>query len=325
MPYDVTDLKIDEDFKRYILPLTPEEYVRLEESIKTIGCRNPLTVWNKSIIDGHNRYEICSRLNVPFTIKHIVLHTREQVIAWICANQLKRNNLTAEARWYLIGKRYNLERIIGAHKAAGTNKYVRKQLNARKLTEITYDDTPALTGARLGKEYSVNPVTVLRYGDYAQAIDTLSEVNPAFFSKIMNGHIKVLQKNIIRLSKLTHEEMVHISSDLLTGKQTSQYKDLLTSVEDKPIEKPALTFAVKDLPAYDPDAEVMSLTFTIPSWVSSIDRTRKGIILHEVSDEACSRLIEKLLYLKDEVLRMLTTLEEENNARSSSVYSTGTF
>ena len=51
MEYGFYDLKIDDEFRRFTLPLSSDEYEQLESNIKIIGCREPLWVWNKTIID----------------------------------------------------------------------------------------------------------------------------------------------------------------------------------------------------------------------------------------------------------------------------------
>ena len=69
--------------------------------------------------------------------------------------------------------------------------------------------------------------------------------------------------------------------------------------------------SVKDMPAFDPDAEITGLTLTIPSWASSIDRTRSKADLSIVSDKARDRLAEALTELQGKVSDMLTALKEE--------------
>lgn len=51
-------------------PLAPEEYAQLEANIE--GCRDPLVVWDGTLIDGHNRFEICSKLGLPFKTEHLM-------------------------------------------------------------------------------------------------------------------------------------------------------------------------------------------------------------------------------------------------------------
>lgn len=58
----------DEEFKHLIRPLRQREYTQLEQNILSDGCRDPIVVWNDVIVDGHNRYEICMRYDIPFGI-----------------------------------------------------------------------------------------------------------------------------------------------------------------------------------------------------------------------------------------------------------------
>lgn len=76
---------------------------------------------------------------------------------------------------------------------------------------------------------------------------------------------------------------------------------------------PALAGSVKDMPAYDPDSEILSLAFTIPSWINSIDRTRSAANLAEVSSNARHRLEEELTGLKLVVDIMLSAINQEEN------------
>lgn len=88
-------LKIDSEFAELIPAPDAEELKWLEESIKKEGCTDPLIVWNGTIIDGHNRYNICTRLGIPFSYQEKEdLSDRNEVKAWIIERQLSRRNLT---------------------------------------------------------------------------------------------------------------------------------------------------------------------------------------------------------------------------------------
>ena len=88
-------LKIDSEFAALIPAPDAEELKWLEESIKKEGCTDPLIVWNGTIIDGHNRYNICTRLGIPFSYREKEdLSDRNAVEAWIIERQLSRRNLT---------------------------------------------------------------------------------------------------------------------------------------------------------------------------------------------------------------------------------------
>lgn len=87
-------IHIDTEFKNLIPPLTAEEYAGLETSILEEGCRDALIVWGDILIDGHNRYEICTRHNIPFETTEMFFASRDDAKLWMMKNQLARRNLT---------------------------------------------------------------------------------------------------------------------------------------------------------------------------------------------------------------------------------------
>lgn len=89
---NIQTLIIDPEFESLLAPLTDKEYEQLEENIKREGCLEPLTTWKGIIIDGHNRYKICHKNRIPFRSRPTAFQNRDEVIAWICANQLGRRN-----------------------------------------------------------------------------------------------------------------------------------------------------------------------------------------------------------------------------------------
>lgn len=91
-------MKIDPEFKKLLFPLTDEEYIELEESLVKFGCRKPLDVWEGILVDGHNRYEICNKLRIPFKTQEIKLKDRDEAKLWIIRNQFARRNLNKYQR-----------------------------------------------------------------------------------------------------------------------------------------------------------------------------------------------------------------------------------
>jgi 16S rRNA G966 N2-methylase RsmD len=88
-------LIIDLEFKDLIPPLQPDEREQLERNILAEGCRDPLSVWDGVLIDGHNRYEICTKHGIGFDIHQVVFEDRSHAIEWIIRNQFGRRNLAA--------------------------------------------------------------------------------------------------------------------------------------------------------------------------------------------------------------------------------------
>ena len=54
MERDVLVLRIDPDLQKLVQPLSRPSYERLENSILSEGCKEPLLVWGDTIIDGFN-------------------------------------------------------------------------------------------------------------------------------------------------------------------------------------------------------------------------------------------------------------------------------
>lgn len=84
---------IDQEFKALIPPLAPEELAQLEANIIKDGCRDPLVVWQGVLIDGHNRYDICTRNGIEFETVEMEFADRDAAMLWMIDNQKGRRNL----------------------------------------------------------------------------------------------------------------------------------------------------------------------------------------------------------------------------------------
>jgi hypothetical protein len=61
--------------------------------------------WPRILIDGHNRYEICNRLNIPFDVTELEFESRDEAKVWMIDNQKGRRNLTDGWKFELQQKR----------------------------------------------------------------------------------------------------------------------------------------------------------------------------------------------------------------------------
>ena len=104
------ELKIHPDLQKHIWPLRREEFNQLEENILAEGIRDKIIAWRGYIVDGHNRYLIAQKHNIPYEVEEYEFEDIEAVKDWMDANQLGRRNLT-EDQWQIsIGRRYNREK-----------------------------------------------------------------------------------------------------------------------------------------------------------------------------------------------------------------------
>jgi DNA-binding XRE family transcriptional regulator len=117
-------IKIDPEFKMLIPPLSDEEYEQLEANLKAEGCRDPLVTWEGTIIDGHNRFEICTVNGIAFEKINKRFADRSEVIEWIIRNQFGRRNLDNYQRTKLA---LRLEDAIAARAKANQSKFTGNQ------------------------------------------------------------------------------------------------------------------------------------------------------------------------------------------------------
>lgn len=87
-------LRIDKEFQNLIAPLSDDEFAHLKQNILSDGCREPIVIWNDTIVDGHNRYKICNENNIPFQTVSMKFADRSEAMVWMLKNQLGRRNLT---------------------------------------------------------------------------------------------------------------------------------------------------------------------------------------------------------------------------------------
>ena len=140
--------------------------------------------WPHILIDGHNRYEICTRLELPFDAVVQEFTDRESVMDWMDANQLGRRNLTKDQFTLLIGRRYN--RVKKSQGAPSGNS------NAAKQTD--QNDPVVSTADKLATDYGISPATVKRAGQYADAVETINSVAPGFTATVNAGEAPTRQE-----------------------------------------------------------------------------------------------------------------------------------
>lgn len=80
-------MQIDPEFKALIPPLTEDEFKYLEASILEEGCRDALVVWGDILVDGHHRYEICTKHGIKYKTVQKEFASREDVKKWIIINR----------------------------------------------------------------------------------------------------------------------------------------------------------------------------------------------------------------------------------------------
>lgn len=299
-------------FERLVLPLNPIERKDMEDEIKAHGGMKGVMVWGKTILVDYEYYNYCHEHNIPFQIVDIPLRSELEAVAWICKNQLNRKLLTEEMRKYLIGRRSMADRDNNLQQYQKMEKKADFQVMVM-AKYAKYNSNKTVVRGKIAKDYNLVFMTVRKYESYADAIDTIYRFCPKFIDEHLAGRMRMSIEKIEKLSCLPTDVMCRECnrwllepSGIRRGRKGR--KTTMVSQSNRLAELPPVS--VKDMPVHDPDAELLSLTLTIPSWQSSIDRVKGVVDLKETSQDTRLRLIDGLIELNTTVFRMIRFLKE---------------
>ena len=115
-----------DELKDLIPPLLESEFLSLRDNLQKHGCKDPLKIWQTTnsiinregdtdqaiyiLIDGHNRFQLCNELQIPFNIQIDNFESLKEVRDFMIDFQLSRRNITPQQASYLRGIRYNTEK-----------------------------------------------------------------------------------------------------------------------------------------------------------------------------------------------------------------------
>lgn len=231
-----------DELKNLIPPLLETELLALKENLQKHGCKDPLKVWQTNnqtigvtenqedvvyvLIDGHNRFQLCTELQIPFNIQVDNFESVIEVRNFMIDFQLSRRNITPQQASYLRGIRYNTEKKIVINNLLqsketegiypnGQNVHLDKPVvSEEQKTVLKSDDLETIlpngqnvhldnsskktTAQELGEYFNVDEKTIRRDADFAHGLDKLS---PAMRKEILAGQIKVEKTKIQKIGK----------------------------------------------------------------------------------------------------------------------------
>ena len=224
------EIIIDEEFKSLLPALDKKTYALLEDHLLSNGCLHPLVLWNNILIDGHNRYEICTKNGIPFTTVSMEFISREGVVIWIISAQIARRNLNPIQLSYYRGLHYrSAKRIQGAHCQLSNE--------SEKSQNGTFKES---TANHLAKEYKVSRNTILRDAHVADAIDAIGETSPEAKRRILSGETGITRKHLNELLVGSEEDIVETASKIGEGTYEKKKHVNPPTVEEDNLNDPAV-------------------------------------------------------------------------------------
>ena len=203
------DIILDDEFRIYLPKLDKVTYEGLERKLLEQGARDPLVLWNGILIDGYNRFKICTEHDIPFTTVSLEFDSREDVLDWIIENQLERRNLTPLEFSHYRGMLFNSKKRV-----QGTNnRYADKSKNPQNEGKLGR----SATAREIGDRFKVSKATIERDGRMAEAIIAIAEVSLDAKQKVLSGEVPIDRSKLQRLSKASKEEIEDVANQINEG------------------------------------------------------------------------------------------------------------
>lgn len=195
-------LIVVDELKRFIPPLSQEEYKQLEQNLLEHGCKDPLTIWETTerdagiseieniiyvILDGHNRFEICKNNQIDFKISTpLKFDSMDTAKDYMINHQLGRRNLNPEQISYFRGLKY-----ISLKKEKG--KYEREEHNGK-----IYHYEKTTTAQDLAKEFNISEKTIRNDALFAKSVESLpTDIR----TEVLQGRSSLTKAEVIEFGK----------------------------------------------------------------------------------------------------------------------------
>ena len=153
------ELTIKKEFKDLIPRLSNEEYELLTKSILSDGCRESILLWNGVIVDGHNRYEICTTNNVEFNTSDIDFTDDDAAKIWIIDNQMGRRNINEWVKFELSLKKKDILLKQGREKQKETLGGFKYESSVLSIIDTTDEKETHSTRKIIAEEIGKSTIT----------------------------------------------------------------------------------------------------------------------------------------------------------------------
>ena len=163
----------------------------------------------------------------------------------------------------------------------------------------------------MGSIFGYTNTSLKKVVNYTNSVDRIHKFLPDIAAEILNGKIRISAIDTIALAKLDFAEIAdvitRISNEktlakIIINEQKALRKKTKRRGRPKRIIEEVPRASIKDTPIYNPDAHINTLVYTIPSWISMIERAFDSSEVNEISSSARAKL-------KIEINKLNTALE----------------
>lgn len=237
-----TNITILDELRDFIPPLLPQEYEQLRSNLLKDGCKDPLLVWETTkeiigtgsaeeaayvLVDGHNRYNICSELGINFNVQLVPFDSIKEAKEYMIDLQLGRRNLNPQQASYLRGLRYQTEKIN-----VGQN-FKRESSNGQNDQLMVETSQENSTAKKLAEEYNVSEKTIRRDAEFASGLEKFST---QLRNEVLSGKAKIEKAKVQKLSKQLVEQPIEDLSQFEAIVSQTQAPSSAIAIEEPAIE-----------------------------------------------------------------------------------------
>jgi len=233
----MSTLKINDRFKNALPPLTETELRLLESSLVQNGCVNYIVCWNDTIVDGHNRYELCNKHKIKFDTINKDFNNDDEAELWIRSFAGGRRNLSEYSKLENEKKINELEL-----KLRGKENIIQRNKNSTLSTVYKVEILPTNTQKIIAKKANVSTYKVAQFDIVAKFADEKIK------QKLRNNEVtinKVYKEIKNKQYKEKESKQKDTTSIIITNEDVKLYNcDIL----DSPIKDNSLDIIITDPP-----------------------------------------------------------------------------
>lgn len=310
-------LLTDDEFQMFSFHNNETRLSTLEDEIKNHKRTPTVYAWNHYILDGHKQYTICQNNHIPYCLVELDFPNKDDALVWIFQQLLSEQSYyPKQAIRYCIGKYY-----LVARKHSGGIVHNIPQSDKHMI----FPSTPASVSEKIGEESGFHPGTVRKYAALANNLDRISKLSPFIFKIYLEESLLMSYEVIRIIARMEESKLISLERYFSTLDHVHVPPESIDSLLNKTMYAPepkvpraysrSTIPIIKTMPVYDADSALSSLILTIPSWISSIERTENHADFAQISIEAKEKLLIQLLALTDAITNIKDRLEPKENDR----------
>lgn len=295
--------QVSPDIRMLIQRNNSGDFHQLEERILRRELIPKIIVWNDIVLDDIYVFDLCVENHIDFRPYGMEFPSEFHVYSWICSEQLERSDITNTMRRFLLGYLALAESAIYLDVKNGE---ILKIPAKKESVDI------------VAKCYGLSSVSVFNHKRMVVGLLKINKISPELARSILDEKVRITSQQIISLSERKDDAIRKFAYELSnwTSNDFPKYSELNKRITNgKQIDRrkrrimQEIVPEIRKMPEYDPDAELMSLSLTLPSWINSI-RKLCNMDVKESSIRAKNDLYEALNRLSDTAELLKNHLED---------------